>query len=221
MTRVSLGPRFPDPGPLIIGHRGFPARHPDNSLAGVRAALGAGADGVEVDVRPCADGTWVCHHDRTRDDRPVRTWSGAALRRAGVPALEQVLEVVPAGRFLYVEVKPLTRAELARRGTLLIELLRQAAMRLRLLSSSLGVLEALGAELDVPRSWVIDELPEVLPASLELSPHHLLVERLAGRGRPLHPWTVNRPERMRQLAALGVASITSNRPDLACRVLRG
>jgi hypothetical protein len=132
-----------------------------------------------------------------------------------------VLEAMPAGRWLFVEVKPLERAELARLGEALAGLLRQAAARIRLLSSSLPVLEALGGELDVPRSWVIDELPEQVPAALELSPHHLLVERLAGWERPLHPWTVNRPERMRQLAALGIASITSNRPDLACEVLRG
>lgn len=207
--------------PLVIGHRGFPDRHPDNSLAGVRAALDEGADGVEVDVRPCADGTWVCHHDRTRDDRPVRTWSRAALRRAGVPALEEVLAVVPPGRWLYVEVKPLGRAALERRAAALLQALRRSAARIRLLSSSVTVLDLLGRELDVPRSWVIDELPPELPPSLELSPHHLLVEPLAACGRPLHPWTVNRPERMRQLAALGVASITSNRPDLACRVLRG
>ena len=218
---MPFGPRTPEPGPLIIGHRGFPARHPDNSLAGVRAALAAGADGVEVDVRPCADGTWVCHHDRSRDGRPVRTWSRAALCRQRVPALEEVLAIVPGGRWLFVEVKPLTGAELARRGAALVGLLGRAAARVRLLSSSLAVLEALGGELAVPRSWVIDEAPERVPAALELSPHHLLVEELTARGRPLHPWTVNRPERMRRLAALGVASITSNRPDLALRVLHG
>jgi glycerophosphoryl diester phosphodiesterase len=205
----------------VIGHRGFPTRHPDNSLAGVRAALGVGADGVEVDVRPCADGTWVCHHDRTRDDRPVRSWSRAALRRVGVPALEEVLAVVPAGRWIYVEVKPLARSQLARLGGALAEQLRQAAGRIRVLSSSLVVLEALGSELEFPRSWVVDEVPERVPPSLELSPHHLLVESLAGFHRPLHPWTVNRAARVRELAGLGVASITSNRPDLARRVLCG
>ena len=215
------GPRTPNPGPLIIGHRGFPARHPDNSLAGVRAALAAGADGVEVDVRPCADGTWVCHHDRTRDGRAVRAWTAGALRRQGVPRLADVLAVVPAGRWIFVEVKLLGRAELSRRAGALVELLQRSPARVRLLSSSVTVLDVLGQELDAPRSWVIDELPPELPPSLELSPHHLLVEPLAACGRPLHPWTVNRPERMRELATLGVASITSNRPDLARGVLHG
>lgn len=215
------GPRTPDPGPLIIGHRGFPDRHPDNSLAGVRAALAAGADGVEVDVRPCADGVWVCHHDRTRDGQAVRRWTASRLRREGVAMLEEVLAVVPSGRWIYVEVKPLARAELARLGGALIDQLRQTAGRIRVLSSSLAVLEALGRELELPRSWVIDEAPDRVPPSVELSPHHLLVESLAGFDRPLHPWTVNRPERVRELAALGVASITSNRPDLVRRVLHG
>ena len=51
--------------PLVIGHRGFPSRHPDNSLAGIAAALAVGADGVEVDIRRSADGVWVCHHRLT------------------------------------------------------------------------------------------------------------------------------------------------------------
>jgi glycerophosphoryl diester phosphodiesterase len=195
--------------------------HPDNSLAGVRAALSAGADGVEVDVRPCADGSWVCHHDRTRDGRSVRGWTAAALRRKGVPALVEVLAVVPAGSWIYVEVKPLARPELARLGGALVDQLRQAAARIRMLSSSLAVLEALGRELEVPRSWVIGEAPDRVPPSLELSPHHLLVESLAGFNRPLHPWTVNLAGRVRELAGLGVASITSNRPDLVRRVLYG
>jgi len=60
-----------------------------------------------------------------------------------------------------------------------------------------------------------------LPNDVELSPKHTLVEALLPHGRPLHPWTVNRPRRMRRLAALGVASLTTNRPDLAVAVLGG
>ncbi|MGY1663698.1 glycerophosphodiester phosphodiesterase [Geodermatophilus sp. SYSU D00705] len=50
----------------VIGHRGTPTcpSHPENTLAAVRAALEAGADGVEVDVRSTADGVLVVSHDR-------------------------------------------------------------------------------------------------------------------------------------------------------------
>ena len=51
------------PWPLIIAHRGCPGLAPENTLAGVRAAVEAGADVVEVDVRLSADGVPVIVHD--------------------------------------------------------------------------------------------------------------------------------------------------------------
>ena len=207
--------------PLVIGHRGFAARFPDNSLAGVRAAFAAGADGVEVDVRPCADGEWVCHHDRVRHGRKVAHWSQPALRREGVPTLAEVVDAA-AGGWLFVEVKPLPSAEFAARLGGLVALLAARAARTRVISSSLPVLAAVADALpNACRSWVFGELPEWLPNDLELSPRHTLVEALLGGGRPLHPWTVNRPGRMRALAGFGVASITTNEPELAVGVLRG
>lgn len=49
---------------LILSHRGLTAAgRPENTLAAVDAALSAGADGVEVDLRVTADGVAVCCHD--------------------------------------------------------------------------------------------------------------------------------------------------------------
>ncbi len=219
---MSSGTRTPGPGPLVIGHRGFAARFPDNSLAGVEAAFAAGADGVEVDVRTCADGAWVCHHNRSREGRPVARWGLAALRRAGVPTLAEVVAAVPPRRWLFVEVKPLAAAELAAGLPALAALLASRAAWTRVISSSEMALAAVGAVLRAaPRSLVFDAVPAPLPAALELSPFHRLVERLRASGRPLHPWTVNRPGRMLELARLGVASITTNDPATAVEVLRG
>jgi glycerophosphoryl diester phosphodiesterase len=208
--------------PLIIGHRGFASRFPDNSLAGVEAAIAAGADGVEVDVRPCADGTWVCHHDRSRGGRPVREWLLEALRRHGVPTLSEIAGAVPGHRMLFVEVKPLPAADLLEGLGALVALLGPRASSTRVISSSEPVLAAVREALPgVALSLVFDEVPVRLPDGLELSPLHKLVEALLSTGRPLHPWTVNRPERMRELARAGVASITTNDPGLALEVLRG
>jgi glycerophosphoryl diester phosphodiesterase len=208
--------------PLIIGHRGFAARFADNSLAGVSAALAVGADGVEVDVRQCAGGTWVCHHDRSRGGRPVREWDLVALRRDGVPMLTEVVEAVPAGRLLFVEIKPLPERELGEGLPELAALLGPRGPVTRAISSSAQVLAAVGRALPgIERSLVFDEIPDPLPERMELSPFHRLVEKLLAVGRPLHPWTVNGPERMRALARWGVASITTNRPDVALEVLRG
>ena len=208
--------------PLVIGHRGFAARFPDNTRAGVAAALAAGADGVEVDVRPCSEGVWICHHDRTRAGRPVAEWQVGALRAAGVPTLAEVTAAVSADRWLFVEVKPLASETLLELVDPLAHLLAGRLERTLLLSSSLGVLGGLAVAMPrAVRSWVIDRIPDAVPPGLALSPKHTLVERLIGSGLPLHPWTVNRERRIGELARIGVASITSNRPDLAREVLGG
>jgi glycerophosphoryl diester phosphodiesterase len=51
--------------PLVVAHRGSPALLPEHTLAGFRAAARAGADVLEVDVLPCADGVLVARHDPT------------------------------------------------------------------------------------------------------------------------------------------------------------
>jgi glycerophosphoryl diester phosphodiesterase len=49
---------------LLLAHRGLPGdRRPENTLAAVAAALEAGADGVEVDLRLTADGVLAMSHD--------------------------------------------------------------------------------------------------------------------------------------------------------------
>lgn len=49
--------------PQLIAHRGYRARYPENSLAGIRAAMDAGARFVEVDVHLSADRVPVLIHD--------------------------------------------------------------------------------------------------------------------------------------------------------------
>lgn len=47
----------------IIGHRGFSAKAPENTLASIEAAIEAGADAVEFDVHVASCGTPVLFHD--------------------------------------------------------------------------------------------------------------------------------------------------------------
>lgn len=95
--------------PLVIGHAAAAGEAPANTLAGVRAALDAGADAIEIDVQLSADGVPVLMHDITVDRTTnlrgrVRDLTFAQLQGADagngepVPSLEQVLGLV-AGRF--------------------------------------------------------------------------------------------------------------------------
>lgn len=51
------------PVPSLVAHRGQMATHPENSLAGIEAALECGAGYVEFDVQCTADGALVLFHD--------------------------------------------------------------------------------------------------------------------------------------------------------------
>jgi glycerophosphoryl diester phosphodiesterase len=48
---------------LIIAHRGYSSRYPENSVLAFEKAIDAGADYIETDLRFSLDGTIVCCHD--------------------------------------------------------------------------------------------------------------------------------------------------------------
>jgi glycerophosphoryl diester phosphodiesterase len=49
--------------PIVVGHRGVPALHQENTLAGFRRAVALGVPAIELDVRITADRRAVCVHD--------------------------------------------------------------------------------------------------------------------------------------------------------------
>ncbi|MFO0603517.1 MAG: glycerophosphodiester phosphodiesterase [Polyangiales bacterium] len=102
---------------LVLGHRGAPREAPENTLASFEAALRAGADGVELDVRLCASGEVVCCHDPTLlrlagEDVRVRTTSWESLRRSDLGGgarlclLDDALALWAARGVVNVELKP-------------------------------------------------------------------------------------------------------------------
>ena len=73
--------------PLLIGHRGYPALCPENTLASFEGAMQAGCDMIELDVTLTKDRKVVVIHDDTLDrttngkgpvsSRPLRKSSGS------------------------------------------------------------------------------------------------------------------------------------------------
>jgi glycerophosphoryl diester phosphodiesterase len=120
------------PQPLIIGHRGASSVAPENTLIAFEAAMTAGADGVEFDVRLARDGIPVVIHDATLRRTGLRNGSIAnftstelskidvgswfngrfptrankEFANATVPSLSSVLDYFKNGdAVLYIEMK--------------------------------------------------------------------------------------------------------------------
>jgi glycerophosphoryl diester phosphodiesterase len=87
---------------MVVAHRGASIEHPENTIAAFEAAIDAGADAVEFDVRMTADGHAVVIHDpdvsRTTDGSGlVPEMTLKEIRALGVSTLEEVLRCL-AGR---------------------------------------------------------------------------------------------------------------------------
>lgn len=79
----------PSEYPLLIAHRGYSERYPENTLVGLEAALKAGADCIEFDVQFSKDSVPVVIHDnelkRTAGmDGFVSQFSAAQLAKISV-----------------------------------------------------------------------------------------------------------------------------------------
>jgi glycerophosphoryl diester phosphodiesterase len=106
----------------VISHRGEHLAHVENTLPAFQAAIDAGADFFELDVRTTSDGRLVLMHDRSVD----RTTNGKGLVRdltfqqirtldAGgsrVPTFEEALDLARGKIGVYVDSKDIAPAAL-------------------------------------------------------------------------------------------------------------
>ena len=97
-------------GPTLIGHRGLGRGvvdgHEQNTLGSFLAALGSGVPWVEVDVRRTADDALVVAHDAAYADGTfVEDLTGAQVRRRGTLLLTDLLEALPEGAGVSLDLK--------------------------------------------------------------------------------------------------------------------
>ena len=207
--------------PLVIAHRGASWDLPENTMAAFRRAIELGADYVEFDVQATRDGELVVIHD------PIRARL-AELREVHpqTPTLAETLEECVGRIGLAVEIKSAylhrrhrltarTLAALARHGadpeaTMIISFSRQAILETRRLRPELRTVQHVGL---VPirtaarYAWAAGfDNERARPRAVALA------QRL---GLATTVYTVNEPARMRELAALGVTGIFTDRPDVA------
>lgn len=107
----------------IIAHRGYAGAAPENTVSSVHFAADHGADLVEIDTMPSADGRAVVFHDSRLDnqegsrgvtDRAGVVWETPFAELAEtqvldsgehIPALSEVIRTLPDGVGLNIELK--------------------------------------------------------------------------------------------------------------------
>ena len=216
----------------IFGHRGASAAEPENTIAAFQRAKAMGADGVELDVRRHESGLLAVAHDAVL---------GTALAPS-VPSLASALDACE-GMTVNIEIKNMQgdpdfdhEESLALR---VVELLHERGKRDDVFVSSfnLSCIDRV-RQLDesIPTAFLVMIAPDDDVAGRvvdrckrhghgALNPHHAgvtprLMELAHAADLAVHTWTVDDPERMKQLAALGVDSIITNVPDIAIQTLR-
>jgi glycerophosphoryl diester phosphodiesterase len=219
---------------LIVGHRGWPARFPENTLSGFIAASGV-ADTVELDVRRSADGKLVLAHDPVLAGLsvPDTPWSQLCELDLGDghhPALLDEVIPVLSGTPIQLEVKnspidpgfepdhrlALETAERARPGDIVTSFNSEtvAAVRRSYPDVATG--------LAVTATTALDEaVKQCLDAGHQaLVPDHSLINEELNVDLDVYPWTVNRPERAQELVEFGVTGIITDDPGLIRETLR-
>lgn len=230
----------------ITAHRGASAVAPENTLAAFEAAIAAGADSIEFDVRLSADGVPVVFHDSdflrlAGDGRRVVESPAAQIRELDVgrgyhalfegeriPTLEEALASIDDRADMIVELKPDAHNADALLAATLREIDR-SGRRDRVMLASLSPDLVRAARDAAPGVRRVLFANAALPGTSRrtdfdmLGLNHLALDTAAvadarRRGYRLQVWTVNDPVRMARYMDLGVDDISTDDPAVAVRV---
>jgi glycerophosphoryl diester phosphodiesterase len=245
---------------LVVAHRGASAHAPENTMEAFRLAVEMGADAIELDVHLTSDGELAVIHDDTLDRTTDRSGSvasmtmaqvreanaghsfarqgdsGAPFRGRGlrVPTLGEVLDWIPAGMGLVVEIKARAAVDAA------VEALRGSAVHAAgsasLISFDEPTIER-AHELDptLTTGYLLVPSQPITPA-LEWATHHghagvhpwegdlgmdpaPILAQAAAYGRLVGAYVVNDPGRMQHLAAYGLWGFVTDVPDVGRQAL--
>lgn len=222
----------------VIAHRGASTAYRENTLDAFAGAVEMGADGIELDVRRLADGSGAVHHDAHLADGRLLVDLVAADLPPEVPLLDAALAACGPVE-VNVEIKNWPAdpdfEEARSLADLVVAAVDAAGMADRVVVSSfdLGTIDRLHALAPTVRTaWLVVDhgdplrLVERAAANGHTGIHPIwrmvdapLVEAAHAAGLFVNVWTVDEPDEIRRLAALGVDGIVTNVPDVARQAL--
>jgi glycerophosphoryl diester phosphodiesterase len=230
--------------PRILAHRGLTLDAPENTLLAFVAALSAGATHLETDVHASRDGVAVLSHDPTLPNNgpALRRMTMAQLALVDLgqgqtySSLADALTAFPSALF-NVDVKsadavlPAARAiRTAGASSRVLLTSFSETRRRRVLRAAPGTVSSASAAgvtmlmlaVALRQLWALPRLlggvcavqvPERAGPVRIVTPR--VIAHLHALGVEVHVWTVNDPERMRRLLAIGVDGLVTDRCDLA------
>ena len=235
----------------IIAHRGASYDAPENTLPAVRLAWDRNADAVEIDIFQSSDGRIVAIHDadtkrvsgragRVADQTlaqlqklDVGTWKGDRWKGTRIPTLEAVLDTVPAGKTLVIEIKCPSNVIPDLERVLDASGKRDSAMLIAFDYDTIS--QAKRIMPDRAAYWLYHFAPDEAERYAVQGPEDLvqrvvradldgldvrhdgpwvegLAQSLRAIGKDLYVYTVNDPDQARWLRTIGVRGITTDRP---------
>ena len=185
----------------VIAHRGASWDEPENTLPAFERAIELGADYVEFDVHAAGDGTLVVCHGPPR---------------GGEPRLDEVIELVRGRIGVMCELKHPWRY---RRHDVVARCVRVLPDEAVVLSFDRRALQAVRGRPTMQHVGFGVSIRAAARYAWGVGFHDARVTRrglvaAASLGLRTTVYTANEPERMRELAELGVDGIFSDRPDL-------
>jgi glycerophosphoryl diester phosphodiesterase len=223
--------------PLLIGHRGYPAKHPENTLASFQAAMDAGCDMIELDVTLTKDRRVVVIHDDTLHRTTTGhghvkdftleeikrldagSWFDPRFSAERIPLLAEVFDLVGGRCLLNIEIK--ARAfeknyptDAIERQVVDMVKRRQARRRVLIGSFEEKIVARIAAVPDPPAVCLISQY------ALHARTLRFLKKIKAFSWNPL--FKVLSPEQVETVHAAGLRVFpwTINTPDEAARTLR-
>lgn len=229
--------------PSIIAHRGASWDAPENTVAAARLAWELGADAVEVDVYLAKDNRVMVIHDKDTKrtaagknnmtirstpslvlrDLDVGSWKSTEYKGEKIPFLSEIIETVPEGKQLVVEIKDNSDI-LPHIG----RCLEKSGKSDQIVFISFGWETILDAKKAFPankcywlsssKSGLKGKMEEASKAGLAgVNLHFKVIDREVmemadGHNLEVLTWTVNDPAVAKAMADLGVKGITTDRP---------
>ena len=235
---------------MIIAHRGVSFDLPENSLPAFNMSWNHAADGIEGDFHLTKDGAIVCIHDEDtgrvcKQNIVVRDstlkelkaldldYKGTENLQIKIPTLAEVLEILPVGKKIFIEVKcgseivkpllgELSRSKLNSNDAVIISFDEEVIKEFKviapnyraLLLYSYKQLNRNSSEVGCNINNLIDVIRNIKADGLGTDNEFskTLVEQTINAGFEYHSWTIDSIHVAQKLINWGSSSITTNKP---------